>query len=98
MNKLFLLLITLLFNPFLTGENDPFEEINRATLKINKTLDKAVATPVANFYKEITPDILELGIYNSISNIDDINIYKIIIWHTIVNISYGIKRIGIILI
>ena len=74
MSKLFLLLITLLFNPFLIAENDPFEEINRVTLKANKTLDKAVATPVALFYKKITPDIVELGIYNSISNIDDISI------------------------
>ena len=72
MSKLFLLLITLLFNPFLIAENDPFEEINQVTLKVNKTLDKAVATPVALFYKKITPDIVELGIYNSISNIDDI--------------------------
>ena len=74
MSKLFLLLITLLFNPFLIAENDPFEEINRVTLKVNKTLDKAVATPVALFYKKITPDIVELGIYNSISNIDDISV------------------------
>ena len=74
MNKLLLLLLPLLFNPFLIAENDPFEEINRVTLKVNKTLDKAVATPVALFYKKITPDIVELGIYNSISNIDDISI------------------------
>ena len=74
MSKLFLLLITLLFNPFLIAENDPFEEINRVTLKVNKTLDKAVATPVALFYKKITPDIVELGIYNSISNVDDISV------------------------
>ena len=74
MNKLLLLLLTLLFNPFLIAENDPFEEINRVTLKANKTLDKAVATPVALFYKKITPDIVELGIYNSISNIDDISV------------------------
>ena len=74
MNKLLLLLLILLFNPFLIAENDPLEEINRVTLKVNKTLDKAVATPVASFYKKITPDIVELGIYNSISNIDDISI------------------------
>jgi len=74
MYKLSLLLLTLLFNPFLIAENDPFEEINRVTLKVNKTLDKAVATPVASFYKKITPDIIELGIYNSISNVDDISI------------------------
>ena len=74
MKKLLLLSLTLIFIPFLAAENDPFEEINRTTLKVNKTLDKAIATPVAGFYKKITPDIIELGIYNSISNIDDINI------------------------
>ena len=74
MNKLFLLLLTLLFNPFLIAENDPLEEINRVTLKANKTLDNSVARPVATFYKKITPDKIELGIYNSISNIDDISI------------------------
>ena len=74
MNKLLLLLLTLLFNPFLIAENDPLEEINRVTLKVNKTLDNAVATPVARFYQKITPDIVELGIYNSISNIDDISV------------------------
>ena len=74
MNKLFLLLLTLLLNPFLIAENDPLEEINRVTLKVNKTLDNAVARPVAAFYKKITPDKIELGIYNSISNIDDISI------------------------
>ncbi len=74
MNKLLLLLVALLFNPFLVAENDPLEEINRVTLKVNKTLDNAVATPVARFYQKITPDIVELGIYNSISNIDDISV------------------------
>jgi len=53
MKKLFPLLITLLFNPFLIAENDPFEEINRTTLKVNKKLDKAIATPVAKFYQKI---------------------------------------------
>ena len=74
MKKLLPLLITLLFNPFLIAENDPFEEINRTTLKVNKKLDKAIATPVAKFYQKITPDFIEVGIYNSISNIDDVNI------------------------
>ena len=74
MKKLLPLLITLLFNPFLIAENDPFEEINRTTMKVNKKLDEVIATPVAKFYQKITPDFIELGIYNSISNIDDVNI------------------------
>jgi len=74
MKKLLPLLITLLFNPFLIAENDPFEEINRTILKVNKELDKAIATPVAKFYQKITPDFIELGVYNSISNIDDVDV------------------------
>ena len=68
------ILILLSFSLSLISENDPFENINRTTLEINKKLDKAVATPVAKFYKRITPDILEIGIYNAISNVDDISI------------------------
>ena len=56
------------------SNNDPFEDINRTTLLLNQKLDKTIATPVAKFYGKITPDIVELGIYNAISNIDDINI------------------------
>ena len=74
MNKILLVITALIFNTFLLTENDPFEEINRTTLKINESLDKAIATPVAKFYQKIMPDFIELGIYNSISNIDDINI------------------------
>ena len=74
MNKILLVITALFFNTFLLTENDPFEEINRTTLKINESLDKAIATPVAKFYQKIMPDFIELGIYNSISNIDDINI------------------------
>ena len=68
------ILILLSFSLSLISENDPFENINRTTLEINKKLDKAVATPVAKFYKRITPDILEIGIYNAISIVDDISI------------------------
>ena len=74
MNKILLVITALIFNTFLLTENDPFEEINRTTLKINESLDKAIATPVAKFFQKIMPDFIELGIYNSISNIDDINI------------------------
>lgn len=74
MYKLFILSSVLLLNSFLVAENDPLEEVNRVTLNVNKALDEAVATPVAIFYKKITPDVVELGIYNSISNIDDISI------------------------
>ena len=74
MNKLFLVLIILLWNNVMFSENDPFEDFNRTTLKLNKKLDVTFATPIARLYQKITPDFIELAIYNSISNIDDINI------------------------
>ena len=74
MKKILFIVYILFWNSLIFSENDPFEEINRTTLKINQKLDDAIATPVAKFYQNVIPDFLELGIYNSISNIDDINI------------------------
>ena len=74
MKKLFFILYIIFWNSLIFSENDPFEEINRTSLKVNQKLDVIIATPVAKFYQKVTPDFLELGIYNSISNIDDINI------------------------
>ena len=74
MKKVSILFLMVVLNSFVLSENDPFEEINRTTLKINKTLDSAIATPVATFYQKVTPDFIEVGIYNVISNVDDINI------------------------
>ena len=74
MKKVSILFLMVVLNSFVLSENDPLEEINRTTLKINKTLDSAIATPVATFYQKVTPDFIEVGIYNVISNVDDINI------------------------
>ena len=74
MKKVSILFLMVVLNSFVLSENDPLEEINRTTLKINKTLDSAIATPVATFYQKVTPDFIEVGVYNIISNVDDINI------------------------
>ena len=74
MKKVSILFLMVALNSFVLSENDPFEEINRTTLKINKTLDAAIATPVATLYQKVTPNFIEVGIYNVISNVDDINI------------------------
>ena len=74
MKKVSFVFLVVALNSVVLGENDPFEEINRTTLKINKTLDTAIATPVATLYQKVTPDFIEVGIYNIISNVDDINI------------------------
>ena len=74
MKKVSIVFLVVALNSVVLSENDPFEEINRTTLKINKTLDAAIATPVATLYQKVTPDFIEVGIYNVISNVDDINI------------------------
>ena len=70
-NKLILLL---LFSPLTFAEVDPFQNINEKTHNLNQTLDLQVASPVARFYKRITPDFLEKGITNFTHNIEDLSI------------------------
>ena len=55
-------------------EVDPFQNINEKTHNLNQTLDMQVASPVARFYKRITPDFLEKGITNFTHNIEDLSI------------------------
>jgi phospholipid-binding lipoprotein MlaA len=68
------LILLLLFSPFTYAEIDPFQNINEKTHNLNQTLDLQVASPVARFYKRITPDFLEKGITNFTHNIEDLSI------------------------
>ena len=68
----FILLV--LLSPFTFAEVDPFQNINEKTHNLNQTLDMQVASPVARFYKRITPDFLEKGITNFTHNIEDLSI------------------------
>ena len=76
MIKLFFikLILLLLLSPFTYAEVDPFQNINEKTHNLNQTLDLQVASPVARFYKRITPDFLEKGITNFTHNIEDLSI------------------------
>ena len=69
-----ILLLILLLSPLSHAENDPFEGINKKTHNLNQTLDLQLASPVARFYKRITPDLLERGITNFTRNIEDLSI------------------------
>jgi len=51
--------------------SDPFEGYNRAVHKFNKDFDKAIATPVAETYQDITPVWLDKGITNFFGNLGD---------------------------
>ncbi len=68
------LIVLLLLSPFTFAEVDPFQNINEKTHNLNQTLDLQVASPVARFYKRITPDFLEKGITNFTRNIEDLSI------------------------
>ena len=68
------LILLLLLSPFTYAEVDPFQNINEKTHDLNQTLDLQVASPVARFYKRITPDFLEKGITNFTHNIEDLSI------------------------
>jgi len=68
------LILLLLLSPFTFAEVDPFQNINEKTHNLNQTLDLQVASPVARFYKRITPDFLEKGITNFTHNIEDLSI------------------------
>ena len=68
------LILLLLLSPSTYAEVDPFQNINEKTHNLNQTLDLQVASPVARFYKRITPDFLEKGITNFTHNIEDLSI------------------------
>ena len=51
---------------------DPWEPLNRAVWTFNDGVDKAVARPVAEAYKEVMPTIVRRGIHNFFENISDL--------------------------
>ena len=74
MIKYFLFTISLLFSFYVHSENDPFEDINQVTHKINNQLDETFAAPVAKAYVNFMPDKLEIGVSNFVANYEDVNI------------------------
>jgi len=52
--------------------HDPWEGYNRAMHSFNSKVDNAVLKPVAKGYKAVTPDPVEKGLGNVISNIGEI--------------------------
>ncbi|MDD5321649.1 MAG: VacJ family lipoprotein [Methylococcales bacterium] len=80
-----LLLSSLIFSITLTGcattattvadKNDPWAGWNRGTQTFNDNLDKAILKPMAKGYEWITPEIVDEGITNFFSNINDIGVF-----------------------
>jgi len=73
-NKLVYLLSFLFLSSYAFAETDPLKDLNQKTHDLNQTLDLQVASPVARFYKRITPDFIEIGITNFTQNVEDLSI------------------------
>jgi phospholipid-binding lipoprotein MlaA len=70
----FYLLLILMTGCASTGANkdDPWEDWNRSVYQFNKVIDNSIAKPITKGYKAITPDIVETGVSNVFSNINDV--------------------------
>ena len=73
-NKAVYLLSILFLSSYAFTETDPFKDLNQKTHNLNQTLDLQVASPVARFYKRITPDFIEIGVTNFTQNVEDLSI------------------------
>ena len=73
-NKLVYLLSFLFLSSYAFAETDPLKDLNQKTHDLNQTLDLQVASPVARFYKRITPDFIEIGVTNFTQNVEDLSI------------------------
>lgn len=51
---------------------DPWEPFNRSMWAFNDGLDKAVLRPVAETYKDVTPNLVRKGVNNFFSNLTDL--------------------------
>ncbi len=48
---------------------DPWEGFNRGAFEFNRGLDKAIVRPIAKLYHYVTPNFLEQGIENFVTNL-----------------------------
>ncbi|NKB39215.1 MAG: VacJ family lipoprotein [Gammaproteobacteria bacterium] len=56
------------------SEGDPFEGFNRGAFKFNQTMDKHLFNPIAETYDKVLPRVVNDGVSNFFSNINDISV------------------------
>lgn len=56
----------------IADQRDPWERYNRAMFEFNETLDRTVIKPVAEFYRDVVPEVLQWGFRNFVGNIRDV--------------------------
>lgn len=54
-------------------QNDRWENFNRSTFRFNTGLDNILIKPAAKAYKYVMPELLDSGVSNFFSNLDDIS-------------------------
>lgn len=55
-----------------TDPRDPLEPFNRAVFRFNTDFDNAFVKPAAKAYRALTPEVVDRGITNFFSNLDDV--------------------------
>ena len=74
MRKALIVFLSLIYLSVALSEVDPFQDLNEKTHKLNQSLDESIATPIAQVYRNVTPDFVEVGVTNFTDNIEDVNI------------------------
>ncbi len=57
-----------------TETYDPLEPLNRAIFSFNEAVDNAIVLPIAKGYRAITPNVVQSGVRNFFSNLEDVRV------------------------
>lgn len=68
------LALVLAIHPLTAEAADPWEGVNRKVFGFNDYFDTLLVKPVATIYSNLTPPLVQRGVGNFFSNIDDINV------------------------
>ncbi len=75
MINIFTLVAVFMLSGCATTATDPWESWNREVQSFNDGLDDYALKPVAEGYRAVIPDFLDIAISNAFSNIDDISVF-----------------------
>lgn len=53
---------------------DPLEPLNRVIFSFNAAVDNAIVLPIAKGYRAITPNVVQSGVRNFFSNLEDVRV------------------------
>lgn len=74
LRRIFLVFLLAIMTNFVMASesDDPWEGMNRSIFSFNESLDAYVAKPIAQGYQAITPSVVDTGISNFFSNLEDV--------------------------